>query len=318
MATPVKQPNGKWKIQIVVDGRRIAKRFDTKREALLWAEEPHEPTTGTITFSELLERYIVEVSPKKKGETWERKRIAALQRRPIARLLLADLKREHFADYINERSQEVKPSTIKRELTIFSHALKMARVWRLMSHEPFKDLDKPPASPHRDRRYSQEEIEQIEFIAGYVEGESVVSRSQQVVVALHVAFETAMRLGEIMQITKESFVDGGKSVMLSATKNGAARKVPLSKRARALFASLPTDGNGFEWDSDSASALFRKIVKKTPIEDLTFHDSRHEGITRLAQKIPNVLDLARITGHKDLKMLMIYYNRDVSDFADDL
>ena len=50
------------------------------------------------------------------------------------------------------------------------------------------------------------------------------------------------------------------------------------------------------------------------IEDLHFHDSRHTAITRLAGKL-DVLALARMVGHKDLRMLQIYYNESAEDMA---
>ena len=56
---------------------------------------------------------------------------------------------------------------------------------------------------------------------------------------------------------------------------------------------------------------------RAKIEDLTFHDSRHEACTRLARKI-DVLDLARMIGHRDLRSLMTYYNPSASEIADRL
>ena len=49
--------------------------------------------------------------------------------------------------------------------------------------------------------------------------------------------------------------------------------------------------------------------------DMTFHDSRHEATTRIAQLLP-IQDLSKVTGHKDLKMLMRYYNPTVSEIAE--
>lgn len=50
------------------------------------------------------------------------------------------------------------------------------------------------------------------------------------------------------------------------------------------------------------------------IDDLHFHDTRHTAITRLA-KIFNVLELARIVGHRDLRNLQIYFNMTAEDMA---
>jgi integrase len=47
---------------------------------------------------------------------------------------------------------------------------------------------------------------------------------------------------------------------------------------------------------------------------LTFHDTRHEAITRLAAKL-NVLDLARMVGHRDIKQLQVYYNAPAEEIA---
>lgn len=51
--------------------------------------------------------------------------------------------------------------------------------------------------------------------------------------------------------------------------------------------------------------------------DLTFHDARHEACTRLARKL-EVLDLARMIGHRDPRSLMIYYNPTASEIAERL
>ena len=59
---------------------------------------------------------------------------------------------------------------------------------------------------------------------------------------------------------------------------------------------------------------FRKARERSCIEGLTFHDSRHAAITRLAKKL-NVLDLARMVGHRDLRMVQIYYNESAEDMA---
>ncbi|MCB1764228.1 MAG: site-specific integrase, partial [Gammaproteobacteria bacterium] len=62
---------------------------------------------------------------------------------------------------------------------------------------------------------------------------------------------------------------------------------------------------------------FRKIKNRTQIENLTFHDTRHEAITRLSKKL-DVLDLARMVGIRDLKILMVYYNATASEIAERL
>ena len=79
--------------------------------------------------------------------------------------------------------------------------------------------------------------------------------------------------------------------------------------------ALPeSDGPRFDLTSQQIDALFRKARDKSKIENLRFHDSRHEAITRLAKK-PDVLSLARIVGHKDIRMLLVYFNETAEELA---
>ncbi|WP_058048192.1 tyrosine-type recombinase/integrase [Janthinobacterium sp. Ant5-2-1] len=65
---------------------------------------------------------------------------------------------------------------------------------------------------------------------------------------------------------------------------------------------------------ESRDSLFRKAVTRAGIEGLIFHDARHEAITRLAKKL-NILELARMVGHKDIRQLQVYYNETAAEIA---
>jgi integrase len=62
------------------------------------------------------------------------------------------------------------------------------------------------------------------------------------------------------------------------------------------------------------SSLFKRGTERAGVAGLTFHDSRHEAITRLAKKL-DVLKLARMVGHRDIKQLMTYYNETAAEIA---
>lgn len=69
--------------------------------------------------------------------------------------------------------------------------------------------------------------------------------------------------------------------------------------------------------AQTASVLFRRARIRAEIDDLTFHDSRHEACTRLARKL-DLLDLARMLGHRDLRSLRTYYNPTAVEIAERL
>lgn len=62
-------------------------------------------------------------------------------------------------------------------------------------------------------------------------------------------------------------------------------------------------------------AALRKACARAGIVDFHWHDLRHTAITRMAQKLPNVLELAAVSGHRSLAMLKRYYHPSPTDLA---
>ncbi len=325
MATYRKRGNS-WRAEVNCAGVRKSKTFPTKTQAKSWATETEynlnqesEGVSHTLTLGDVFDRYAEKVASVKDGGEWEIKRLNAYKRSPLSRIKLIDLKREHLEDWIDMRLKSVKSSSVNRDLNLISHCLTMARRWRLMTHKPFDDLKRPKDPPHRNRLISGDELEAVLISANFREGDPVVQQQQRVAVAFLFAIETAMRAGEICKLMPEHADLANRVAHLPKTKNGSSRDVPLSSRAVELLGMLEPwpDGAIFNMSSSQLSALFRKVVGRTGIENLTFHDTRHEAITRLAKKL-DVLDLARMVGHRDIKQLLTYYNKSAKDMAQQL
>lgn len=179
-------------------------------------------------------------------------------------------------------------------------------------------VSRPKEPPPRNRRASDIEIGKILERTGYIRDEAVVTKNQQVGWCVLFAVETAMRLGEITGMTwKNVFIDH-QFVRLPDTKNGLTRDVPLSEEAERLLVQI----KGLDADkvltleSASLSTLFRRFRDEVGISGLRFHDLRHEATTRMAQIIVNPADLAKITGHTDINILVnTYYNPTPTEVA---
>ena len=76
----------------------------------------------------------------------------------------------------------------------------------------------------------------------------------------------------------------------------------------------PTDGRIFGIRGEKVAHLFIDIQSAYGIEGLTFHDTRHEAITRLSKKL-SALELAAAVGHKNVNQLLTYYNESATDIA---
>ena len=126
-----------------------------------------------------------------------------------------------------------------------------------------------------------------------------------------------MRWGELLSLKWEN-VDLAKQVaFLPDTKNGDSRSVPLSKAAVGLLQALPRSINGrvFGTTADAVKKSFSRAVERAGLVDFHFHNSRHEATTRLGRKLPNIIELARVTGHRDVNMRKRYYNITAEELA---
>ena len=75
------------------------------------------------------------------------------------------------------------------------------------------------------------------------------------------------------------------------------------------------NGRVFPLTEDAVKGLWFRILKKSGITDLRFHDLRHEATSRFFEKGLNVMEVSAITGHKDLRMLQRYTHLRAEDLA---
>lgn len=109
----------------------------------------------STTLRELLERYIAEVSPTKKGAASEIVRIKALCRNSLAARFLATIRGADIARYREERLKIVASATVRRDLGVLSHVFEMARKeWGIYVLNPVRDVKMPANGKARDRLLS--------------------------------------------------------------------------------------------------------------------------------------------------------------------
>jgi integrase len=323
----------KWRARLA--DRSESASFATKAQAQAWAtmreRELADVAAGGVprkTMRQALERYAAEVSPTKRGERWETVRIRAwigdpgadgtrpAARMPFVDLDLAAITTPVLAAWRDARLAVVSPASVLREMNLLGAVLETARrEWHWLRVNPLRDVRRPRQPEARRRRLLASEIDALCLALGW-DGGPVGTLSQEVAAAMLLAIETAMRQGELLGLTWARVDVARRVAHLPRTKNESARDVPLSVRALEILALLRgrDAAQVFTVSSGSCDALFRKAKGRAGIEDLHFHDTRREATSRLASKV-DVLTLARITGHKDLKMLMVYYQTDMSTVA---
>ena len=201
---------------------------------------------------------------------------------------------------------------------------------------------------HRDRRLADGEEERIRAILG---GE--IPQGRQRAIGLQwqaaleslfsLALETAMRMREMYTLADAQIDVARRTVFLDKTKNGDKRQVPLTSPAIAAIKTYRrhvqhgsrgmdgftfAQGRFFPWWNGGAdgkalrnttsklSQQFGRIFEAANCADLTFHDLRHEATSRLFERTRlSDVEISRITGHKDPRVLRRYSNFRGSDLA---
>ncbi|RMS40010.1 Integrase/recombinase protein [Pseudomonas amygdali pv. photiniae] len=321
--------SGGWRAEVVKLGVRDSQTFATKAAAIAWATHREaeilagngKPKSGNqMTLSEALRRYKRDVSTTKAGQRWEELRLDKMDNElTFVGDLIGNITADQIAEWRDLRLKKVSSPSVRRDMTLLSSVFEIAkREWKCCTVNPVREVKRPSNGRPRERRVSSYEESALINRLGFLDGIPPATLQQELAYAFLLALETAMRQGEILGLKVKDVHIKERYVRLEMTKNGESRNVPLTRRAVELLEVLTreraADSLVFRLSSASADAMFRKIRDELQIVDLHFHDTRHEATTRLARKV-DVLDLARITGHKDPRSLMVYYNATAAEMA---
>lgn len=353
----IRKRGNRWRAEVVVMNNyetfRDSRTFDTKAEAVVWATEREKElergqvrrTDYSKTLGDALIYYLENETPKKVSKKNESLRIKYFLR---CRELNTDVKLhsltpEMIERYIAHRLKHVMTSTINKEISVLRSVIRVASQNKWIDHNPFEGISQLKEPPPRNRRISPIEEAKILESLGYEEGIPPTQARHRVAIMFLFALETGMRIGEICDMDWNNIYLRDRYLKITMSKNGDSRDVPLSLRALELldmmrahsrtlihdrsekdefgrvinYRAQPVFYKDYRKSAYNASALFKKYVKKANIQDLTFHDTRHEACTRLARKL-DVLDLAKMIGHRDPRSLMIYYNPTATEIANRL
>jgi integrase len=262
----------------------------------------------------LMERYLAEVTPTKKGHYSESYHMRSLLRSKLAEMPAGTLSPAAVRVWRDTRLLEVSGATVNRQMNLLHHLIEHARKeWGIGYTNPVSDVARPKSGKGRNRRLLSGEEDLLLSACA----ESRRDYLREVVV---MALETAMRQSELIGLRWELIDLAKQTAHLVDTKNGDSRTVPLSTTAVALLKHRrpPGRATGQVWTGITTEAVkqsFQRACERADIQGLRFHDLRHEAISRLFERGLHAVEVAAISGHKDLRMLMRYTHLDASKLA---
>lgn len=268
------------------------------------------------TVGDLVDRYVAEVLPRKPKNASSTALQLAWWKAKLGTCTLADLSGPVIAQYrdrllstTTRRGKPMSPSTVVRYLAALSHALTVGvRDWGWLDDSPMRKVSKPREPRGRERFLSDAERERLLATC-----KASTSRFLYPVVVL--AISTGMRAGEIMTLRWEQVDLARGHIVLTETKNGLSRGVPLVGHALEAMMDLAKvrriDTKLIFYGRDPSKPVDLKkpwttAVAKAGLVDFRFHDLRHTAASYLAMNGASSIEIAAVLGHKTLTMVRRY------------
>ena len=319
-----------WRAHIATKGVRMSRQFITKGAAQAWAvREESALIDGTAsrwprkTMDQALTRYEKEITPGKGSATFESVAFGVIRREApaLCAKVLSTITADDLAGWVAVRGKSCSGSTVVRYASVLRNVWTVAaRRWEWTPEPtPWPRVKLPQESPPRERLIGWREARAVLRRLNYSTGIPPATKMQQCAYAFLLGLRTTMRAGEILGLTGESVDLQARVATLAKHKTikhtGRARHVPLTRQGVRILSVLHKSGPLFEISSRSLDAIFRKARKQAGVSGFTFHDGRATAITHLAKHVP-VEVLARITGHRDVSLLVgTYYRTTAADIA---
>ena len=322
MAT-IRKRGDTWQVQIRRrSGTAVSRSFKSRTDALAWSRKAErdldlgelpERLENRQTLADLLNRYLAEITPAKKGRDAETRRIIRLLKDDISKQTLANLKPQQLATFRQHRLMAGQGAA-RHDLIIIRHAISIAmKEWGLpLRSNPCAEIRLPPPSKARTRRLTCAEFQQLLQAA-----DKCIVRWMRPLIEF--ATETAMRRSELLRLRWCDIDAKIGLARLDDTKNGEPREVPLSNHASEILANLPqTDERIFPITDNSVRLGWPRLTRRAGIADFNFHDLRHEAISRFFERGLSVPEVALISGHKTPAILFRYTHLKAEAVAEKL
>lgn len=324
MASIQQRPDGRWWARIHRRGVEVSKIFRTKRLAERWAREVETAIEdGTyqrpvnLTLAQALDKYVSEVSPRKRPRTAKEEQYKAgiIKRHRIARRPLSEIRPVDVVQYRDDRLKVVGVNAVRLELALISALYNTAKAeWGLQVENPVVRGVRPSTKgTARERRITEDELSALLHVADDLGWHDIAD-------AILFALETGMRRGEISAITRD-MVDADRRIIrlkASQTKTARARTVPLPPAAWKIIKRRmdSVDGDRLFPHEITISHRFRDLCKYAGVQDLHFHDLRHEALSRMYERGElSMQEIMMISGHTSPQIHMRYVHLAAAKIA---
>ncbi|MDA8238948.1 MAG: site-specific integrase [Nitrospiraceae bacterium] len=197
-----------------------------------------------------------------------------------------------------------KPATINRFIAVIAHMFTKAADWKMIDRANIPKVKMLKENNKRLRYLSKEECSEL-----------IAACDPHLRPIVITALNTGMRRQEILGLRWDAHVDLKHGfILLSHTKNGERREIPINSTLRATLQSLPRrlDVQHVFFDPASGKPYqevkksFATALRRAKIQDFHFHDLRHTFASHLVMAGIDLVTVKELLGHADVKMTLRY------------
>lgn len=335
-----KRNSGRWQAQASLDGVRISKSFDTRKECVNWlrdiANRKQHGLTGEyskLILSEFITHWLDANKPNLKAKTWQQyKRNAELHILPVlGKKRITELRPLDVQTLITAtRKKGLSPRMVQMTYSVLHNALNRSVKWGILPANPADAVDRPKVPRKEMRVLSDDQVRAFLLTA----------QDHRLRVLFRLAITGGFRLGELLGL-KWRDVDWSSSVVqvnrqLQRNNQGgmetASPKTPKSVRAVQLgtdslkelmrhfenqqlafgedpkpdtFIFMGRTGNPLR--KSGVLKAFKRLLQLSGLPKLRFHDLRHTAASLMLSAGMPVIQVARQLGHSQASTTLDVY-----------
>ena len=309
---------------------REAKTFTHRSAALSWAKYrevelerqalPGGDRRDPVTLAELIRWYIDTFASVSKWQRSKQTHLEFLERHPIGTAKALTLTAAMLINHVRSRRADgAGPATVMNDLVWIGVVLRAARnvkelpVRPEITHEArgaCRELRLIAKPRRRARRPSAEELARLrEYFARRDRRARIPMQA-----VMDFAIASARREAEICRLEWRDNEPASRTGVVRdakhpTAKDGNHRRFKYTAEAWAIVERQPrTSEYIFPYDPNSVGAAFTRACHVLGIEDLRFHDLRHEATSRLFERGYQIQEVAQFTLHESWNELKRYTN----------
>lgn len=305
--------------------------FDRKATAQAWIKrvETEMSVPGAIekanrsgvTVKEMIDRYLLEYEKLRPLGKTKRATLKAIGETWLGKLEDREITSQKLVEYADGRMTDdgIQAQTVGNDLAHLGAVLSVARpAWGydidpMAMPDARKVLRKMGAVTRSKERNRRPTLEELEKLFQYF-GEMRDRRKQEIDMVRVTAFAlfSTRRQEEITRIKWNALDEQRQMVLITDMKNPGQKYgndvwCHVPDEAWRIMMSMPKVAEDvFPYNSRSISASFTRACHFLEIDDLHFHDLRHDGVSRLFEMGWDIPKVASVSGHRDWNSMRRY------------